>query len=692
MGSYIFESNPQIKGPSTNLSDIEQKYFSKVNTILHNNYIYNLYNDSNLEISLQKKSFMDSQIDNYELQDISWIDFILNHLEDVKKNHRMTWADDLKEELLKEQFLLTNKYLSDFFYKEYNIKTFPLILKDNNDNFFDNNKTIDNIKNNNNNKTYDINTTKKLNDADANSVKESLSYNELNVTNNLGGSYMEIKIDDLTPNDPTLKYVMDRNLVKTYIKIFKSHIYKDKNHPINKTIFLFNKIFSKFIEDNINDFKEKQRKQNLINENFENKIKKFEGQITKCLQDFILTMNCSLKLFYSTCINYSFFKEEKDDLINLVISLFFKTGKLYESLFDLYSLSYNTQIQALQEKLLDIKNIKPKSLDITDKYCLDEVTLNLQEQIIKEKQAEKLENNEKKDVNNILPEIKEKDEIKEDDTNNINDINEIRNNIQIEMNDNILANTYEFKNKNKINETEGNNNIIDNDKEDDDYLLSKLNDEDISIDTKNEGEVNYIRKTISNFNSKTYMFPQIRDKIRDTLAQNELYIQEVKLSNKLPMPYFSAINLLKKLRSFKTPFEKIIILAAINDQITESVMAFWSKMKKYIKSSYLFIESDELKAIFLYIFIKAQMPELLVECKIISNFTTQQTRGFNISYNLSMAEASIEKILEMKDTKEINKAEKELKEVRKTFGDLATQRFSRLSRLSRASAVGNPFS
>ena len=691
MGSYIFESNPPIKGPSTNLSDIEQKYFSKVNTILHNNYIYNLYNDSNLEISLQKKSFMDSQIDNYELQDISWIDFILNHLEDVKKNHRRTWADDLKEELLKEQFLLMNKYLSDFFYKEYNIKTFPLILKDNNDNFFDNNKTIDNIKNNNN-KTYDINTTKKLNDADANSVKESLSYNELNVTNNLGGSYMEIKIDDLTPNDPTLKYVMDRNLVKTYIKIFKSHIYKDKNHPINKTIFLFNKIFSKFIEDNINDFKEKQRKQNLINENFENKIKKFEGQITKCLQDFILAMNCSLKLFYSTCINYSFFKEEKDDLINLVISLFFKTGKLYESLFDLYSLSYNTQIQALQEKLLDIKNIKPKSLDITDKYCLDEVTLNLQEQIIKEKQAEKLDKKEKKDVNNILPEIKEKDEIKEDDTNNINDINEIRNNIQIEMNDNILANTYEFKNKNKINETEGNNNILDNDKEDDDYLLSKLNDEDISIDTKNEGEVNYIRKTISNFNSKTYMFPQIRDKIRDTLAQNELYIQEVKLSNKLPMPYFSAINLLKKLRSFKTPFEKIIILAAINDQITESVMAFWSKMKKYIKSSYLFIESDELKAIFLYIFIRAQMPELLVECKIISNFTTQQTRGFNISYNLSMAEASIEKILEMKDTKEINKAEKELKEVRKTFGDLATQRFSRLSRLSRASAVGNPFS
>ena len=52
------------------------------------------------------------------------------------------------------------------------------------------------------------------------------------------------------------------------------------------------------------------------------------------------------------------------------------------------------------------------------------------------------------------------------------------------------------------------------------------------------------------------------------------------------------------------------------------------------------------------------MPELLVECKIISNFTTQQTRGFNISYNLSMAEASIEKIMEMKKTKEMDDAEK----------------------------------
>ena len=50
---------------------------------------------------------------------------------------------------------------------------------------------------------------------------------------------MEIKVDNFAPNDPTNQYIMDRNLVKVYIKIFKRHIYNDEKHPINKIIFLF---------------------------------------------------------------------------------------------------------------------------------------------------------------------------------------------------------------------------------------------------------------------------------------------------------------------------------------------------------------------------------------------------------------------------------------------------------------------
>ena len=674
----IFESSPPIQGKSTSLTSQEQNYFSKVNTLLHKYYTNNLYSDYNLEVSLQKKSFDETQMVQEHLEDISWLDYILKHLKKVKRNINMTWAVELEELLLKESFLYKNSYLSDFFYKEYNLKTFPKVLNNNIEYIFDNELNNDN------------NTTKKkkenLNKSTNSSQITNGPYNELDVTSNLGGSYIDVKMDSLPPNDPTFKYVLDRKLVKEYIKIFKRHIYKDKKHPINRTIVLFNKTFSKFIKEHIDDFKEKRKDPDLINEDLQNSIKKFEERITKCLQEFILTMNCSLKLFYSTCINFSFFKEEKDDLINLVISLFFKTGKLYETLFELYSLSYNNEIEILQEKLIDLKNIKPKILEITDKYCLDEVTLELQSKIIKEKQKEKKNNNNEIEIedkkNNMLPSIKENDECieNEDDI-----IKKSRTSDQSDIIPKFVFNNQNMKKEKEIKIYNKDDKISDEDDEDEgDYLLSKLKEEDISMDMKIEGEMDILRKTINNFNSKKYLFPQIRNKIRDTLAQNEQYIQEAKSSGKLPMPYFSAINLLKKLHSFKTPFEKIIILAAINDQITESVMSFWSTMTKYIKSSFLFIEADELKAIFLYIFIQAQMPEIFVECKIITNFTTQQTRGFNISYNLSMTEASIEKIMEMKDTKEINKAEAELKEVKKSYAALATQRFSRLSRISMA--------
>ena len=218
MGNNFLESSPPIKGPSIPLTKFEQKYFSKVNTLLHKNYMLNLYSDLNLEISLQKKSFLESQILQEELRDINWFEYLINHLEKVKKNRDMTW---------KETFFYENKYLSDFFYREYNLKTFPkALINDPNKIFYEEVDNINDKRSNNDNKSY--------NELNNSNIDKSNSFNELEVTNNLGGSYLEVKLDSLNPNDPTIKYIMDRNLVKAYIKIFKRHIYKDKNHPITK--------------------------------------------------------------------------------------------------------------------------------------------------------------------------------------------------------------------------------------------------------------------------------------------------------------------------------------------------------------------------------------------------------------------------------------------------------------------------
>ena len=666
MGNKILESNPIIFGSGKDLSKDEKQYFDRVKTILKNNYNSNLYSDYNLEFSLEQKSFENTHFAKKNIEDISWDDYIINHLNSVMlKYNNAQWASELKVLLSKEVFIYENNYFSNFFYNEYNFKTCPNILNEVEYHFKDNYIDMKNQP------LLDLNDSKNNNNG----------YNELDVTDNLGGSYLEMNMENLDPNDPAVQYRMKRKNLKNYIKIFKEHIYNNQNHPINKVVVLFNNSFCKYINQNIKNFNNQLKGGLLIGDNYDKTIQNFQKEITDCLRNFIITIHTSLKLFYSTTINYECFEEEKDDLINLVTSLFFKTGNLYEKIYSLYSMSFEREVELFQEKLIDLKNVKPKDLGVQIKFCLDEDTLELQRNILKDKQKErdqkdkeniKKDNNEKKD--NELFQIKEKDE-EEKDNEDENDKNN--------SNDNII-NTNSDTNNNIINT---NKNYINNDKsEEGDYLLEKINmNDDISMDMKTDalcGGFIHLRNTINCFNNKKYLFPKIRDNLRDTLALNDKYIREVKENGKLPIPYSSAINLLKNLKSYKTPFEKIVILAALSDQVTESVSSFWSSMTNYVKNSFLFIEADEIMAIFVFIIIKSQMPEMIIESKIITNFTTPSTRAFNISYNLTLMEASIETINKMENTKELANRCKQLKEVRKSIAILTTQRLSRISRLS----------
>ena len=658
MGSFIFESNPTIFGNGKSFSKDEQKYFNRVNNLLKSNYEKNLYSMENLEVSLEQKYFNSKkQLKQNQIEeDISWIDYIHEHLDFVIANHNnIQWASELKILLSREVFVYENNFYSNFFYNEYSFNTCP--------------EVISNIKkdiNNNNMERQPL--------LDINDIKDGNNgYNELDITDNLGGSYLEVKLDNFDPNDPTVQYHMNRKKLKRYIHTFKEHIYNNKNHPINRVVSLFVNCFCRYINQNIKNFNNQLKSQLLVGDNYENNVKNFEEDITSYLQEFINVIHTSLKLFYSTCINYSCFKEEKDDLINLVTCLFFKTGNLYESIYSLYLMSFNHDSELLQEKLNDLKNVKPKDLGVQIKFCLDEDTLELQKNILKEKKKEKedkkntKENHSKKESE--LYQIKETEDEKENEDDNDKNAK-----------DNCIINT-----------KEPDNNINNNKDEEDDYLLAKIN-EDFSVDFKMDalyGGFLHLRNTINSFNNKKYLFPKIRDNIRDTLTLNEQYIKEAKASGKLPVPYYSAINLLKNIKNYKTPFEKIVILAALSDQVMESVSTFWSSMQNYVKNTFLNIEADEIMSIFVFIVIKSQMPELFIESKIISNFTTPSTRAFNIAYNSTLMEASLETITKMENSKELSNKENQLTEFRKSIAVLTTQR---LSRLSRASITGNIFS
>ena len=102
-------------------------------------------------------------------------------------------------------------------------------------------------------------------------------------------------------------------------------------------------------------------------------------------------------------------------------------------------------------------------------------------------------------------------------------------------------------------------------------------------------------------------------------------------------------------------------------------------MEKYIKKDFLSIEVDEMMAIFLFIVIRCQMPEIIIFSKMINNFTTPNTRSFSISYNFTLLEASLEYISSLRDLKELVKDDvKHLKDARKSLVGITNQRLSLL--------------
>ena len=198
----------------------------------------------------------------------------------------------------------------------------------------------------------------------------------------------------------------------------------------------------------------------------------------------------------------------------------------------------------------------------------------------------------------------------------------------------------------------------------------------------NMNMVPQVRNTIDSFNLKKFLYPKLHKKLRDTITEKNYSIIEVKSQGKLPIPYLSAIKLLSSIKKYKAPFEKIVIIAALSDQITEAASTFWADMEKYIKKDFLCIEGDELMAIFLFIIIKCQMPELIIFSKMIFNYTTPNTRSFNLSYNFSMIQASMQYIESLKNVKELLKDEKQLKEARNSLFAIEEQRLSKLSNAS----------
>jgi len=228
------------------------------------------------------------------------------------------------------------------------------------------------------------------------------------ITDRLNGSFVSINTDSLSVDDPTHEYKEYRNKVKSYIAIFKDHVF-NKDHPINTVARSFITAFSRFIQEKI---KELYMLRNSNDPNFSDVASVTSDLITKSIQKFILKLQTSLRLMYSKTINYQCFIEEKDEFINLITNLIFRDGPLYEHIYELFQISLCDQIKLLENKLSELKNIKPDDLGTHVKFCLNRTTLDYQKKILSESTENLI--NHKYPKNTVSISIAESNKLNED--------------------------------------------------------------------------------------------------------------------------------------------------------------------------------------------------------------------------------------------------------------------------------------
>lgn len=652
MGNFKSNNN------NDNKNKIKKEYFSIINRILIKKNITNSTLINNVKVALNEKNF--DQISNAQVQYfkyapnqepegfIYWLDFLYDYLSQEHSVDRY-WALQMKEKLDKEKFLSENKYLSQFFLEEFEIENEPKCIQ------------MNKIKNG----------RRKIN----------LNNSTLNVTQNLGGSFSNsfIKSEE-TPDDlATLKYKEYRNKVKRYIFKFKEHIL-NKDHPINRVVQIFESIWAEYVSSKIYNIKQ--------NKDYNNKIKMNEivNEMTEQLQRFVVHLQICLKLFYARTIDFSCFNEEKDELINLITTLVFRTGKISDVIFELYKLSLMLEINNMRDNFNKLIKVTPGELGIFKQFCLNLETLNYQEDIlmdyskgnkrsngdIKRKKTSNsinkninIEENKiegQKDLDVILAIVR--DNKKRCPKYGDREIDETQVKLEYEENFNMIPREKSIKKKKyeplllPINDVS-----LDNESNRKSHLDSnKWKIDDLNYNNEDENNLNYFEEDDLNKNmiirSTTNMDMREEKGIMPTKLEkvfNRVSFVRTKNIEYLSYPYETAIQLLKQIQKYKTPFEKMMIIASISGEITDCINDFWSDLNAYVKHDLLNLEIDQLMIIFIYIIIKSQIYDIAVHCKIIKSFTTCITKASMIGYYYSTVEASVMYLQSIQNIKELLK-------------------------------------
>ena len=560
--------------PNNNFTDEEKSlkssYYNLLSKNLKNRYDNNHYDLFNQNYALFKKDFDKSYINQRILaiplaqSYISWKSYLLYHLRYLEKENGYIWAHSLYEILSSENFPEQVKFQNLFFYQEHQILSNHK-MKINSEFDFEDFGYTNMIKE----KDYISNVEEPLLEQ---TPQDPFYIVKSKISNTLMASFISGGSDSFNSSlkkDPNKEYHFNKNKIKEYMDIFRQHL-SIKEHPINFVIMEFFNQFIPRIDDVIKLYKTDYKDKKIYCE------EKALDIITQ-LQEFMVLIQIIIKIFYSRSISYAYFRDEKDEFLNLVSFIIFNNDKIYKKFFELFELMNKENEEILESKFKLLGDLTPEEIGIKPEFCLNQKTNELIEKL--------------KEETKNLPKSE-----KDSDNNNNND--------RLTLNIN------------------GEEKII-NDETDIDTIPVKENKEKEIQQSTNTINTNSSRLTMENFKITS-------DTGKLNIFTNDLFKSTVNFESN--EPYYEAILYIKKIKDFKVPLQKLIVVASLSNVITGCVNKFWKNMENIIKPEMLSIDSDELMTIFIYIIYKCKIPSIFVHADFINYFTTPTTKATMVGY------------------------------------------------------------
>ena len=611
-------------------------------------------NEFNREYSFKMSQFVSSKKNkNYEIsigKNLDWKFYLINRLDKDENDDKIgNWENDLHH-FIENEFIIDKsfeKYIleNEMFLSQFTLRNYPqLALKDSKNLhepllflLFDNEEletySEESFKNKKYNKHKKRNKSKQKEEPKNNElclINYQSKEKEKNDNNNKNKQIQKVltisKLNESELNFLTNNLSEEINdkyysfQIRKHINLIRRQLEK-QNHPINRIIKYFSEIYTIYINKCYDNVKKDKYK-----------IEITKNDIIIDIQNFIDIIAIALKLFYMKSINYDYFEYEKDEFINLICFILFNQKGFEKSLFRFFELSNKEKQEQLNDKKVKFGDITPKDVGINIKFRLNEDT---------EKLKEKRESEEKqKEEKGIVKYFKEMDIEKEKQ----------KNSNFIEVDDMEMVSSFNKKRKLTLFTPFKSRKRINN-------LIIKEN--DVIYKTKEKKKKERIeRGTISSYREFSEIFNNINGKYKRDIYSNqsEFEISSEDTEYDPNNPYGKAIEFIETIEDYKTPLDKLTIIALVSDIITNCIDDFW-KEEKNLKEEYLLIDSDELLSVYLYIIFKMNTKSLYTQLDYIQYFTGTMTKQSMIGYFYTTIDICIKFIMTIEKKEQLTKNE-----------------------------------